>query len=43
MLEELTHDAVSRLIADLPNMPAADKMALLDELETLDKRKKLAQ
>jgi alkanesulfonate monooxygenase SsuD/methylene tetrahydromethanopterin reductase-like flavin-dependent oxidoreductase (luciferase family) len=30
MLEELTHDAVSRLIADIPNMPAAEKMALLE-------------
>ena len=41
MLEELTPDAVARLLAGLSTMPAAEKLALLDELELLEKKKKL--
>ena len=43
MLEELTPDAVARLLADLPNMPAAEKLALLDEIEYLTVRKQLQE
>lgn len=41
MLDELTPASITKLLKELPNLPAAEKMALLDELETLEKKKKL--
>lgn len=37
----LTPDAVQRLLAELPALPTAEKRALLEELDLLDRRKKL--
>lgn len=43
MLELLTPDAVQRLLADLPNLPAAEKLALLEEIEQLEHKQALTR
>jgi len=41
MLEELSSEAIASLVASLPDMPLAEKEALLQELETLEHKKRL--
>lgn len=41
MLEELSPEAIASLVASLPGMPLAEKEALLQELETLEHKKRL--
>lgn len=41
MLEELSQDSISKLLAQLPTLPLAEKMALLDEIELLERKKAL--
>jgi predicted phage terminase large subunit-like protein len=41
MLEELTPAAIKKLLKELPQLPATEKLALLDELESLEKKKKI--
>lgn len=41
MLEELTSAAIAQLLKELPTLPLAEKMALLDEIEQLEKKKTL--
>lgn len=41
MLEELSSDAVNRLLENLAGLPLSEKLALLEEIETLDNKRKL--
>lgn len=41
MLEELTPDAIEALLAELPNMPLDEKESLLNELESLEKKREI--
>jgi len=41
MLEELTHAAIEALLAELPNMPLDEKESLLNELESLEKKREI--
>lgn len=41
MLAELTPDAIEKLLQELPNLPLAEKMALLDEIEALEHKQQL--
>lgn len=43
MLDELTVEEVSRLIAKLPSLPLEEKVALLDEIERVERRKALQE
>lgn len=43
MLEELSQQSVEALLKDLPSLPLAEKLALLDEIELLESKKALRE